>query len=439
MMRPDPVYNLSSPDKKKRIQWIKTTLSKVSNITFWKEAQESRMDKAQSDEAAPSHEGQQQDPAVRVAICGAGIAGVALAAFLSKAENIAVDLYESKAELRAQGAAISFWKSYHTMLEKELDFSGAYAIASGQGNIIDITINIFNASNTTDSSKLILSTPHSFKICTRPNVLHALLSKIDPKKCQTYTSHHLQDYVVKESGRLELCFTNGKTASCDILIGADGVHSTVRRLMYADQPLHAHSHFSGTYVYRVIFDADQFQQKYPDHPILGGFKIWAAKSTHLITAHIATRLFVSLYAHDRDSAAHQDEKEVCSVSLLTFHALLAPFNSDLTSLINMSPLPDEAGNVVSRWAVRTIPPLPSYVSFPAAAPPATPSKAPSPKLSANAISAGVASVSDTTPLINPLLAKIRLLILPPLLYLKTVPITATRALPRSLQQEPISP
>lgn len=61
---------------------------------------------------------------------GGGIAGLALASFLSKTEDIAVDLFEVKSEVRTIGAGIAVWQCYWDLLR---DAVGLDAKCSAKG------------------------------------------------------------------------------------------------------------------------------------------------------------------------------------------------------------------------------------------------------------------------------------------------------------------
>lgn len=63
--------------------------------------------------------------------------------------------------------------------------------------------------------------------------IHSRLSKFP--NCHTHASKRLQSYSDSDSGtspRITLNFADATTATCDILIGADGVKSAVRNVMY---------------------------------------------------------------------------------------------------------------------------------------------------------------------------------------------------------------
>lgn len=56
-----------------------------------------------------------------------------------------------------------------------------------------------------------------------------------PQSYNTHFSRRLQSYTQQPSGRIVLYFEDGSTASCDILIGADGIKSSVRRCVVTEQ------------------------------------------------------------------------------------------------------------------------------------------------------------------------------------------------------------
>ena len=61
---------------------------------------------------------------------GAGIAGLTIAAFLSKSRDIELHVFEAKSDDRAIGAGIAIWKRCWDILEEMLDFE-AECISQG--------------------------------------------------------------------------------------------------------------------------------------------------------------------------------------------------------------------------------------------------------------------------------------------------------------------
>ena len=135
------------------------------------------------------------------------------------------------------------------------------------------------ADSNSDSS-VFASVHDRFKPFSRPYMLEAFCLKTNPNTCKVHTSHSLEAYNIVSSGGVELSFANGNRASCDLLIRADGVHSKVRHILYASQLSHAEAHFSGTYVYRMAFSAEEIRKKHPNHQALQGFRI--VRSTCLL-------------------------------------------------------------------------------------------------------------------------------------------------------------
>ncbi len=104
----------------------------------------------------------------------------------------------------------------------------------------------------------------------------------------SYNSHFLKrlmSYVDKGSGPIILSFSDGTTATCDILIGADGINSIVRENMYnymadkaemsgsskakADQlRRHATATWTGQTMYRSLIPKETLIHSQHGHPSL---------------------------------------------------------------------------------------------------------------------------------------------------------------------------
>ena len=120
----------------------------------------------------------------------------------------------------------------------------------------------------------IMNVDHGFKSYARQGVLSALLSKLDPKFCKVHTGRRLKYHANLRHGGVMLMFESEKpdnVRSCDILIAADGVHSSIRQEMYEHFPQYTKSIFSGQYAYRMIFSAEALRAKDPNNAALNGF------------------------------------------------------------------------------------------------------------------------------------------------------------------------
>jgi salicylate hydroxylase len=108
----------------------------------------------------------------------------------------------------------------------------------------------------------------------RADVQTVLLKNISANT-QVHLNRRLVSY--RQSGaEIELHFRNGETATCDILVGADGVHSIVRKgflaklcdLSEGEAETRARPVWSGSILYRSMIDSELIRKEVPDHPCL---------------------------------------------------------------------------------------------------------------------------------------------------------------------------
>jgi len=82
-----------------------------------------------------------------------------------------------------------------------------------------------------------------------------------------YSESHLSSRLVSYSilpDEIIITFEDGRTSTCDILIGADGLRSTVRKQFApSSDPV-----WSGTYAYRGLFESQVVKDKMPEHRVL---------------------------------------------------------------------------------------------------------------------------------------------------------------------------
>jgi salicylate hydroxylase len=113
----------------------------------------------------------------------------------------------------------------------------------------------------------------------RADFQQVLLQRL-PSSCRTHYSKRLRSYKQRLSGPIELLFEDGSTTSCDVLIGADGINSAVRRTFLAEKVEWAKSEteaanitasvdpvWSGTNVFRALIPSERLRTRAPDHRI----------------------------------------------------------------------------------------------------------------------------------------------------------------------------
>ena len=93
---------------------------------------------------------------------------------------------------------------------------------------------------------------------------------IDSMAGQLHLSYRLVSY--EETDReIQLQFQDGKTASCDLLIGMDGIKSVVRKCFLIKQGLldspSIHPFWTGSFAYRGLVPIDRLEASYPGHRV----------------------------------------------------------------------------------------------------------------------------------------------------------------------------
>ncbi|KAF9460590.1 salicylate hydroxylase [Collybia nuda] len=171
----------------------------------------------------------------QVAICGGGIGGLTAAVALSKYPDIDIDIYEAATKFSEVGAGIGVWpRVWKILAHLGLDNDLARVTALKPSYELSDTF-IFRKSDQPEGVDFYkLQTQGSFLRYHRPDVLQVLMDHLPPSH-NTYFSHRLRSYTQQPSGKIRLQFENGSTASCDILIGADGIKSSVRRCLLTEQ------------------------------------------------------------------------------------------------------------------------------------------------------------------------------------------------------------
>jgi salicylate hydroxylase/6-hydroxynicotinate 3-monooxygenase len=180
-----------------------------------------------------------------VAIVGAGMGGLAAAATLRRA-GIDVQIFEQARQFARIGAGIQMLPNSSRVLHGigVLDRlrKTAFAPYSHLNRVWD-----------TGEVKRELPMPESlfgapFLCMHRADLHEALYSAIPPDIV------HLNRKLVgldQSGGQVTLSFADGSTAQADAVVGADGVHSTVRDIIIGpDAPIH-----KGRIAYRAVFDA----------------------------------------------------------------------------------------------------------------------------------------------------------------------------------------
>lgn len=165
----------------------------------------------------------------RILISGMGVAGLALAYFL-KQHGFIPTLLERATGLRTGGFKVDIrgvafeivkrMQILETLLEKQATVIRAREIDE-DGNVLNLVNgSVYNALNETD-----------FEIL-RGTLCETMLSKLADVEC---LYNHNIAYVEQNKQCINVKFDQGDNRQFDLLVGADGLHSNVRRLIFGEE------------------------------------------------------------------------------------------------------------------------------------------------------------------------------------------------------------
>jgi 6-hydroxynicotinate 3-monooxygenase len=212
-----------------------------------------------------------------VAIIGAGIAGLTLGAALRKL-GIKFTIYEQAAKFARVGAGIQLTPNATKLLR-------GFGLEPGLRAIGFAPEEGYNRQ--WDSGEVTFVHPMGAvteKKYGAPDLsmhrgeLHAILAALVPAE-HIHFNKKLTD-VQFRNGQVSLVFADGSTETAEALIGADGVHSRVREMLFGvDEP-----RFTGRVAYRAVFSTK----------LLGGVEVddrakWWGPDRHIVTYKVNPR------------------------------------------------------------------------------------------------------------------------------------------------------
>ncbi|WP_214404425.1 FAD-dependent monooxygenase [Pseudonocardia lacus] len=209
---------------------------------------------------------------LRVAVVGAGIGGLTLAIALRDA-GIGVEVYEQATELGEVGAAVGLAANGVRLLTG-LGMGARLAAHGAEPTEVQF--------RRWDSGRLIRSFPMAENYRT---LFGAPFLGVHRRALQKVLSDRLGDGVVRLDHRVVevadgpaeavLTFADGRRAVADVVVGADGIHSALRRTVAPDAP---RPRFTGQVGFRGLIPVDRL----PSLPDPGALQFWAGPDAHLL-------------------------------------------------------------------------------------------------------------------------------------------------------------
>jgi salicylate hydroxylase len=237
---------------------------------------------------------------IKVAVIGCGIGGLAAGLSLLQA-GFDVHIYEQANALREVGAGIQIGPNasrviYTLGLGDELGKLGVRPLAFHQRRW--------------ENGRTLLRSPlgdamiqtfgFPFYQLHRADAQKMLINALPPERL--HLGHRLTHFVDRDGG-VEVRFENDSQVEVGALIGADGIHSTVRRLLFGPE----NPRFTGCIAYRGLIPAEWL--KHLNLEIVA--QVWMGPGKHVVVYYVAAeRLvnFVGLIEQDTWTAESWTER-----------------------------------------------------------------------------------------------------------------------------------
>jgi salicylate hydroxylase len=222
---------------------------------------------------------------VSVAIVGGGIGGLAAALSLLRA-GVDVHVYEQAKALTEVGAGVQISPNASRILHRlglaeELARLGVKPLAWHQRRW--------------DDGRTLLRTPLAEAMEVAFGFPHYQLHRFDVLETlaralpseRLHVGHRFVA-VVDDGDRVVMEFENGRRVTTDALVGADGIHSAVRRAVFGPE----NPHFTGCVAYRGLIPADRLAHL--DLEVTA--QVWMGPGKHFVHYFVQSRRLVNFVA-----------------------------------------------------------------------------------------------------------------------------------------------
>ncbi|WP_206665529.1 salicylate 1-monooxygenase [Jejubacter calystegiae] len=298
---------------------------------------------------------------LQVAIAGGGIAGVTLALALSRLPHISLSLYESAHGFSEVGAGISIGPNAVRILDW-LGVGDAYREAAD--SLAPPWRDIWFEWRTAASADLIgttLAPPVGQSSIHRADLLDLLTEKLP--SASLHFNKRIIDARTGADGRVSLEFSDGSRACCDLLIGADGIHSALRNIVLTERGLaRVDPLFTGTLAWRGLIETETLNRRFDwsgfDRRLIDIPQMHLGDNAHILTFPVKKGALINVVAFRTDPARRHvalapDEPWVTGVSRPQLMAEFEGWSAPVRTILSAIKRP-------SRWALHELPPLETW-------------------------------------------------------------------------------
>ncbi len=281
-----------------------------------------------------------------VLIAGAGIGGLT-AALACLDKGMDVDVFEQTANLREVGAGVQISPTglrvlFALGLKEQIE--SVWVLPQGREMLVWNTG--YRASTPTLTSYLIEHYGFANIYIHRADLHDILVKAVRSRKPDAiHLSARVKGFEQSESSAT-VVLEDGRTFSGDALIGADGLHSRIRRQLFGETP----ATFTGCISWRGIVSMDSL----PEKNRLVGTQNWMAPNGHFVCYPIRRGELVNIVGHIERSD-WQVESWIEKGTLEEISADFSGWHEQIQTLIRNIDVP-------YKWALFLRPPMPHWSS-----------------------------------------------------------------------------
>ncbi|PAV19849.1 FAD NAD(P)-binding domain-containing [Pyrrhoderma noxium] len=313
-----------------------------------------------------------------VAICGGGIAGLtaalAIAHFSRDHKDILIDIYESSSGFTEIGAGVSMYRRPWEIM-KALNLEQPLREIAEIPESDEELRPSFEMRKSDQKEGITFSHPKlPFGIVSlhRAHFLDVLAKNLDLTQTRVHFSKRLVTYSLprdaSSSDPIVLHFQDGTSSKCDILVGADGIHSIVRQslLTFASSELEQGEAdkvrlrnkieplWSGTIAYRALIPSEKLRALNPSHRTLYSAVNYGGKDKHIVVFPISQGQQVNVVAfvsQPEKEGSFYDKPWVHDANKDTLYAEYEGWEDEVQQLL-------QCVDMTSIWAIHALDAIP---------------------------------------------------------------------------------
>jgi len=187
------------------------------------------------------------------------------------------------------------------------------------------------------------------------------------KRCVSFSQRtESESDTSTDEDAVTLRFSDGTSATCDVLIGCDGIRSAVRGELIRDAFEHtaesngtgnslrsSRTRFSGTVAYRALVKPEDLRAVAGEHSAITVRKMYCGKDRHIVTYPVAGGRFLNFIAYSSDPGRQEDWGKQARVVEADHEELLEQYQGFELEVQALLKCVDKS----SRWAMFDVEPL----------------------------------------------------------------------------------